>query len=81
MDDLTFRQLKESEYYHPEVTEVIFDSDLMLAIATDSTSHVQHGYDMLWDTVMCRFIYNHHIAGIEIVEQQAKEKGIKLTVV
>jgi hypothetical protein len=73
--------LKESKYYHPEVTEVIFDSNLMLAIATDSISLVQDGYDMLWDTVMCRFIYNHHIDGIKLVEQHAKEKGIKLRLI
>ena len=30
VDDLTFRQLMESKHYHPEITDVIFDSDKML---------------------------------------------------
>jgi len=36
VDDLTFRQLKESKYSHPETTEVRFDSEMMLAMSLDS---------------------------------------------
>ena len=81
MDDLTFRQLKGTGYHHPEVTEVIFDSDVMLTIATDSLNLVQDGYDMLWDTTMCKFICNHYSDGTKFVEQKANEKGVKLRLV
>ena len=60
MDDSTFKQLKESKYYHPEITEVIFDSNIMLTIPSDSAKLVQVGYDMLWDTIMSEFIRNYY---------------------
>jgi len=81
LDDSTFKQLKESKYYHPEITEVIFDSNRMLTIAADSARLVQDGYDMLWDSIMSRFISNYYVEGTKFVEQQAKEKGIKLRLV
>ena len=81
MDDLTFRQLKESNYYHPEVTEVIFDSNIMLTIASDSAKLVQVGYDMLWDTIMTEFISNYYVDGTRFVEQQVHEKEIKLRLI
>ena len=81
MDDSTFKQLKESKYYHPEITEVIFDSNVMLTIASDSAKLVQVGYDMLWDTIMLEFIRNYYAEGTKFVEQQSKEKGIKLRLI
>ena len=81
MDDSTLGQLRESNYYHPEVTEVIFDSNIMLTIASDSAKLVQIGYDMLWDTIMSEFISNYYIEGTKFVEQQSKEKGIKLRLI
>lgn len=55
MDDLTFRQLKESRYYHPEVTDVIHDFHTMSEIALDSFFIVEKGYDTVWDASM----FNH----------------------
>ena len=42
---------------------------------------VQYGYDMLWDTAMCKFICNHYSDGTKFVEQKANEKGVKLRLV
>ena len=81
MDDSTLGQLRESNYYHPEITEVIFDSNIMLSIASDSAKLVQVGYDMLWDTIMSEFISKYYVDGTRFVEQQAKEKGIKLRLI
>ena len=36
--DLTFRQLKESKYYDPILTEVMFDYDMMLEMVIVSDS-------------------------------------------
>ena len=81
MDDSTLRQLRESNYYHPEITEVIFDPKIMLTMASDSAKFVQVGYDMLWDTIMSEFISKYYVDGTRFVEQQAKEKGIKLRLI
>lgn len=81
MDDLTLGHLRESNYYHPEVTEVIFDPNVMLTIASDSAKLVQVGYDMLWDTLMSEFISKYYVDGTKFVEHQAKEKGIKLRLI
>jgi hypothetical protein len=81
VDDSTLRQLRESNYYHPEITEVIFDPKIMLTMASDSAKFVQVGYDMLWDTIMSEFISKYYVDGTRFVEQQAKEKGIKLRLI
>ena len=41
VDDLTFRQLKESKHYHPEVTDVIFESDKMLEMGIDAINNTE----------------------------------------
>ena len=35
MDEVLFRQLKESKYYHPVLTEVMFDQNMMLEMDTN----------------------------------------------
>ena len=47
VDDLAFRQLKESKYYDPILTEVMFDYDMMLemVIVSDSKYVLQIKYD------------------------------------
>ena len=49
MDDSTFKQLKESKYYHPELTDVILDSNKMLEMALDSMNIAEQGFDSVWD--------------------------------
>ena len=49
MDDSTFKQLRESKYYHPELTDVIFDSNKMLEMALDSMNIAEKGFDSVWD--------------------------------
>jgi hypothetical protein len=53
----------------------------MLLIASDSAKLAQEGYDMVWDTIMCRFIWNHYRDVTRFVEQLAKEKGFKLRLI
>ena len=45
MDDLTFKQLKESKYYHPVITKVMFDYDIMLEITIDGLNSTEIGYN------------------------------------
>ena len=35
MDEVLFRQLKESKYYHPVPTEVMFNQNMMLEMDTN----------------------------------------------
>jgi hypothetical protein len=49
VDDLIFRQLKESNYYHPEITEVIFDANQMFEMSLHSVSISEKGYDIVWE--------------------------------
>lgn len=78
MDDLTFRQLKESKYYHPILTEVMFDHDMMLEMAVHSVTIVEKGYDTVWDSNMINFNSKYFTDGIAFVEKLVREKGIKL---
>lgn len=52
MDEITFKQLKESNYYHPEVTEVIFEANQMFEMSLHSVRISEKGYDIVWDTLL-----------------------------
>ena len=52
MDEITFKQLKESNYYHPEVTEVIFEANQMFEISLHAVIISEKGYDIVWDTLL-----------------------------
>ena len=78
VDDLTFQKLKESNYYRPEITEVMFDHNMMLEMAVHSMSIVEKGYDSVWDANMINFISKYFTNGIAHMEGLVREKGIKL---
>ncbi|HET6589675.1 MAG TPA: hypothetical protein VFG45_05880 [Candidatus Nitrosocosmicus sp.] len=81
MDDVTFKQLRASKYYSPEITEVMFDSDMMLAMSSDSINLATKGFDIVWDEVMFAFICKYFEDGILYAQNVAKEKGIKLRLI
>lgn len=81
MDDLTFRQLKESNYYHPEIIDVVFDSRMMLEMVIDSINISEIGFDTVWDEIMFYSMWKYFQEGIHLVEKQIKEKGIKLRLI
>ena len=56
VDDLTFRQLMESKHYHPEITDVIFDSDKMLEMGIVAINSTERGFDIVWDKIMFDFL-------------------------
>ena len=77
MDDSTFRQLKESNYHHPEVTEVIFDANQMFEMSLHSVKISEKGYDIVWDKIMIGFIKNYFKDGLQLLEDLAIERGLK----
>ena len=81
MDEITFKQLKDSKYNHPEITEVMFDSSMMLEMVLDSLNIAEKGFNAVWDPIMCSFVYNYFKEGIHLLEKQTKEKDIKLRVI
>jgi hypothetical protein len=81
VDDLTFRQLKESKYYHPEITEVMFDSDMVLKMIRDSMNIAEIGYDSVWDSIFFTFLWKYFRDGIYFIEKQIEDKGIKSRII
>lgn len=81
MDDLTFRQLKESKYYHPELTDVILDHNRMLEMVVDAIGITEKGYDTVIDSVMFNFLLKYFKYGIELIDKKIEEKGIKMRMI
>lgn len=76
VDESVLKQLKESKYYHPEITDVIHDFDTMSEIAVDSFLIVEKGYDTVWDSSMFNHAWLTFREGLQLLEKQMKEKGV-----
>jgi len=81
VDDLTFRQLMESNYFHPEVTDVIFESDKMLEMGIVAVNSTERGFDIVWDKIMLDFLWKFYKVGILLAEKHAKERNIKFRLI
>jgi hypothetical protein len=81
VDDLTFRQLMESNYFHPEVTDVIFESDKMLEMGIVAINSTERGFDIVWDKIMLDFLWKFYKVGILLAEKHAKERNIKFRLI
>ena len=68
MDDMTFKKLKESNYYHPEITEVIYDNEIMFRFASDAILTSQIGFAAVWDRHLCNWASKYFSQGIELVK-------------
>lgn len=74
MDDSTFRQLKESKYYHPILTDVMFDHAMMLNMIYDSISVTDRGYDAVIDSAMFKFTIRNFKHGVDLIDKRVKEE-------
>ena len=81
MDVFTFRQLKESKYYDPVLTEVMFDYDMMLEMVFHSMTIIEKGYDTVWDANMFNFTRMYFQEGMEYVEKLITDKGIRIRLI
>ncbi len=77
MDEITLKQLKESNYYHPVITDVIHDYKIMLEMTNDGLNSTNIGYNTVWDAEMCKWASKYFVEGLELVRQRVKEKGIR----
>lgn len=81
LDDLTFRQLKESRYYLPEITDVILDHKMMLDLVVDAVGVTETGYDTVIDSVMYNFLLRYFKHGIDLIDKRIKETGVKMRMI
>lgn len=77
VDEITLKQLKESNYYYPVITDVIQDYKIMLEITIDGLNSTELGYNTVWDAEMCKWASKYFVEGLGLVRQRVKEKGIK----
>ncbi len=77
MDEITLKQLKESNYYHPVITDVINDYKIMLEITVDGINSCEIGFSTVWDTEICKWASKYFVEGLNLVKQKVQEKGIR----
>ena len=78
LDDLTFRKLKESKYYTPEITDVITDYKMMLDLVAEPVGITEKGYDTVKDSVMFNFLLKYFKHGIDLIDKRVEETGVKM---
>ena len=81
MDDLTYQELKQSKFYHPEVTEVIHEIDQLEGMIAGAINVVEKGFDMVWDKMMFNFHFHHLHEGYEAMERLIDEKNLKIRLI
>ncbi|WP_458744663.1 hypothetical protein [Candidatus Nitrosocosmicus sp. T] len=77
MDEKTLKQLKESNYHHPVITDVINDYKIVLEITMDGLNKCEIGYNTVWDAEMCKWASKYFVEGLGLVKQRVQEKGIR----
>lgn len=81
MDDTTFKQLKETNDLHPEVTEVIFEAEKMTELGLVALTNMEKTFDLVWDKTMFDFIWNFFRGGLNLTEKMATEKKVKFRLI
>lgn len=82
LDDYTFQQLNESKYYHPEITDVIYDYDQITYFGINSMYIAKKRFDSVLDSKMFALAWNLALKdGMKVIEKQVKEKDLKLRMV
>jgi hypothetical protein len=81
MDELIYRQLQKSKFYHPEVTEVIHETNQLEGMIAGAIKVVEKGFDMIWDRMMFNFHFHHLHDGYEAMERLIDEKNLKIRLI
>jgi hypothetical protein len=82
VDDSTFQQLKESKYYHPEITDIIYDYNQITYFGINSMYIAEKGFDSVLDSKMFALSWNMALKdGLQVIGKHVKEKGLKLRMV
>ncbi len=81
LDAVTYRKLKESGYKEPNLTTVIRDPELMLAIYLESLNLPVNELNILWNQRMITHIMKGFREVFFHVEKLSREKGIKFRII
>ena len=81
MDESTYRQLKDSNGRHPEVTEVIFEPERMSELGLVALTNIEKAFDIVWDKTMLDFIWNFFRVGLNLAEKMARERKVKFRLI
>jgi len=81
LDESTYRQLKDSNGRHPEVTEVIFEPERMSELGLVALTNIEKAFDVVWDKTMLDFIWNFFRVGLNLAEKMARERKVKFRLI
>ncbi|HKR74470.1 MAG TPA: hypothetical protein VJR94_10210 [Candidatus Nitrosocosmicus sp.] len=81
MDAVTYRKLKESGYKYPNLTTLVQDPEIMLALYLESLNLPVNELDILWDCQMITHIVRGFREVFFHVEKLSREKGIKFRII
>ena len=81
MHEVTFQQLKESDFHSPIITDVIFDQEKVIEIITDWVNIADKGFDTLWDANMFNFLWKYGKEGMLHAKKMIEDKGIKIRMI
>ena len=81
MDESTFKQLKQSNGRHPEITEVIFEPEMMSELGLVALNNIEKAFDIVWDKTMLDFIWNFFRVGLNLAEKMARERKVKFRLI
>lgn len=81
MDEITLKQLKESNYHHPEITEVIHDNNIMITISIEAIQRCEIGINTVWDSQLCNWGSKYFGEALNLARQMWKEKGLKFRLI
>lgn len=77
MDEITFKQLKESKYYHPILTEVMFDQKMVMDLVYDSINITDIECDVIIDSSMFNFTTCSFKQGLDLISKRVQDKRIR----
>jgi len=81
VDDKLLKQLKQSNFYSPEITDIVYDSNKTLEIINDWINIAEKGFDTLWDSMMFNFLMKYCKEGVFKAKKQIEQKGIKIRMI
>jgi sugar-specific transcriptional regulator TrmB len=81
LDESTFKQLKQSNGRHPEITEVIFEPEMMSELGLVALNNIEKAFDIVWDKTMLDFIWNFFRGGLNLAEKMARERKVKFRLI
>lgn len=81
MEESTFRELMESKFHSPEITDVIYDFNQLEELILNSVKVVEKGFDTVWDKTMFNYHFKYLQNGFEALEKNIEERDLKIRLI